>query len=354
MKLGARLRKNDEPAERRGFDDFKSNDAGHDHDLLDSASDIPPHVAQCAVEWLVELQSGGVPDDALQQWLEEHPDHQRAWQRIEAINGKLRSIEGMSSIAHATLAKPYSAKRRETLKRLAVLLFAGNAAWVAQDNIPWRGWLADERTGVGERRAIRLADGTTLELNTNTAISVRFDAFERRVRLINGEILISTGKEDGYSLLPFLVETEHGELQPLGTRFSVRHEKDASRVDIFEGAVVIHPSDGIGPKRTLHANEGVRFTRTTVGEATPTNDANIAWTDGMLVASGMRLSDFLFELSRHRPGHLSCDPQVAGLRVSGSYPLDDTDRILNILRSTLPIEIHSLTPYWVTVRSRNS
>jgi transmembrane sensor len=83
---------------------------------------------------------------------------------------------------------------------------------------------------------------------------------------------------------------------------------------------------------------------------TPVNDTATAWTDGMLVASGMRLADFLAELSRHRPGYLGCDPAIAGLRVSGTYPLADTDRILDTLRTTLPVEIHFRTRYWVTVR----
>lgn len=356
MRLNARFGKNGKPA-GRDLDNAECNGVVQNCDLLVHPSDIPSHVAQHAVEWLMELQSGDTTDStwqALQQWRSQHPDHERAWQHIEAINSKLRSVGAVSSIAHAALTQPRSAKRRETIKALSVLLFAGGTTWMVHDQTPWREWLADERTGVGERRTIRLADGTTVDLNTDSAISVHFGASERRVRLISGEILVSTGKENGYTSLPFVVETAHGELRPLGTRFLVRHQGSASHVDVFEGAVMICPSDGIGSMRTLHANEGARFTRGAIGEPVQTNDAHIAWTDGMLVASGMSLSDFLFELGRHRPGYLSCDPSIAELRVSGSYPLVDTDRILDILRSTLPIEIHFLTRYWVTVRPRHS
>jgi transmembrane sensor len=352
MSQDARFGKNGRPTGRRDLNNTESDGV-----VLDHPSNIPPHVAQHAVEWLMELQSGNTTDatwQALQQWRSQHPDHERAWQHIEAINGKLRSVGRTSSIAHATLTQPRSAKRRETIKALSVLLFAGGATWMVQEEAPWREWLADERTRVGERRTIRLADGTTVDLNTDSAISVHFGAFERRVRLISGEILVSTGKEKGYASLPFVVETAHGELRPLGTRFLVRHQGNASHVEVFEGIVMVSPSGGVGPAYTLRADEGVRFTQGTIGEPTPTNDAHIAWADGMLVASGMSLSNFLFELSRHRPGYLGCDPSVAELRVSGSYPLDDTDRILDMLRSTLPIEIHFLTRYWVTVRPRHS
>ncbi len=327
---------------------------------------IPPSVARRAVEWLVDLQSDDAADpdgvkrrQALQRWLAQHPDHERAWQRIEAVNGQvfgtLRSVASpvASAIAHATLTPPRSPKRREAIHTLAVLLFAGGAALLAENSAPWREWVADERAGVGTRRTVTLADGTTVALNTDSAINVRFTATERRVRLVGGEILVITGKDTGMGGTgrPFIVETAQGELQPLGTRFAVRQQADASRVDVFEGAVSIRPHDGqAGQARTLRAGEQARFTRSAIGEFAQANDGDTAWIDGMLVASGMRLQDFLAELGRHRPGRLSCDAAIAGLRVSGSYPLADTDRILDTLRTTLPVEIHFLTRYWVTVQ----
>ncbi|HGY5781881.1 TPA: iron dicitrate transport regulator FecR, partial [Serratia marcescens] len=46
---------------------------------------------------------------------------------------------------------------------------------------------------------------------------------------------------------------------------------------------------------------------------------------------------------------LSCDPAVAGLRVSGSFPLSDTDRALALLRQTLPVRLQSFTRYWLQI-----
>ncbi|MFT7774216.1 FecR domain-containing protein [Roseateles sp.] len=326
------------------------------------AAGVPPSVARRAVEWLVELQSDDAGDAdgmrrrrELQQWRAEHPDNERAWQRIEAVNGQvfgtLRGMESpvASAVAQAALAPPRSRKRRDAVRTLAVLMFTGGAAWVAQERTPWREWVADERTGVGERRTVTLADGTAVVLNTDSAINVRFTDSERRVRLVGGEMLVTTGKDR--TGRPFIVETAEGELRPVGTRFAVRQHAGASRVDVFEGAVSIRPTAAqAGQGRLLRAGERARFTRTAVGESVPANDDDTAWADGMLVASGMSLQAFLAELGRHRPGHMSCDAAVAGLRVSGSYPLADTGRILDTLRLTLPVEIHYLTRYWVMVR----
>ena len=103
---------------------------------------------------------------------------------------------------------------------------------------------------------------------------------------------------------------------------------------------------------SVDAAHQVNFTRK--GWDTPrATDANSgAWADGMLVAAHMRLEDFLGELGRYRRGQLHCDPQVANLLLSGSYPLDDSERILDLLEISLPVKVRRFTRYWVTVQAR--
>lgn len=71
----------------------------------------------------------------------------------------------------------------------------------------------------------------------------------------------------------------------------------------------------------------------------------------MLVAAHMRLEDFC-ELGRYRRGQLHCDPPRANLLLSGSYPLDDSERILDLLEISLPVKVRRFTRYWVTVQAR--
>ena len=72
----------------------------------------------------------------------------------------------------------------------------------------------------------------------------------------------------------------------------------------------------------------------------------------MMVARNMRLADLLAELGRYRPGVLRCHDDVAGLSVSGAFPLQDTDASLRLLQDTLPIRVSSLTRYWVAIEPR--
>ena len=43
---------------------------------------------------------------------------------------------------------------------------------------------------------------------------------------------------------------------------------------------------------------------------------------------------------------------MANLLISGSYPLDDSERILDLLEVSLPVKVRRFTRYWVTVEAR--
>lgn len=317
--------------------------------------DVPPEVAQRAVEWLVELQSGeaSAPTRAAwQQWRDAHPDHERAWRHIESLNARWRGLASplASATAHAALAPAGSPQRRQTVKTLAVLLFAGGGAWLGERHAPWRAWIADESTSVGQRRRLQLADGTAVTLNTASAVSIDFSGEARRLQLAAGEIFVATGQRGSAAqrARPFLVETAHGVLHALGTRFNVRLLETACRVAVFEGAVEVKVA-GAGPL-VLAAGQVLELSSRGIGTPRPANDSENAWTDGMLIASGMRLQDFAAELARYRRGVLSCDPAIAELRISGSYPLDDTDRVLQAVSAALPVKVQYFTRYWAMLR----
>ncbi|MNJ58758.1 fec operon regulator FecR [compost metagenome] len=94
------------------------------------------------------------------------------------------------------------------------------------------------------------------------------------------------------------------------------------------------------------------FTSKSISEAKPLDANSGAWADGMLVAAHMRLGDFLDELGRYRRGQLNCDRNVADLLISGTYPLDDSERILDLLEISLPVKVKRFTRYWVSVEAR--
>ncbi|AJC20295.1 FecR domain-containing protein [Pandoraea pulmonicola] len=337
-----------------------------------TVGDFDAGVAQQAVEWWVTLHGGDATETlraACARWREAHPEHERAWRHIEGADRRLQRVSGAlgAAVAQAALRVPRSRGRRHAIKAIAGALFVGTGAWVASDTPTVQHLRADARTGTGERRTWRLADGTTLVLNTRSAVRWSMNAETRRITLIDGEIMVTTGKDAGH--VPpraLVVVTAQGSLTPLGTRFVVRRESQGTgaigpigligdtQVQVFEGAVRVAPR-AVGDaeaSQIVQAGEQTRFTAQRVAAVTPLADGDGAWADGMFVAIDMRLDAFLAELSRYRRGYLRCDPAVAALRVSGTYPLGDTDAILATLPHALPVSVASLTRYWVTIGPR--
>ncbi|VWB64024.1 FecR domain-containing protein [Burkholderia lata] len=315
---------------------------------------VPPQVARRAVEWWVDRQAGRTDeafDAALARWRAEDPVHDAAWRHIETMQRRFGGLAaGLDpQAAHAALLPLRAGRRRAAVKTLAVLLFAGGAAWMAEPARRAAIWPADLRTAVGERRTVTLADRTVVVLDTDTALDVRFDDAARHLRLLRGTIMVTSGHDDRVPARPLVVATAQGELRPLGTRFAVRQRDGATRVEVFAGAVRVQPDDAAAGARVIAAGEGADFTRDAIGAPAPLDAYASAWTGGMLVASRMRLADLVAELDRYRRGSLRCDAAVADLRVSGTYPLDDPARVLDTLKATLPIDVHYLTRYWATV-----
>ncbi|MNC61322.1 fec operon regulator FecR [compost metagenome] len=98
-------------------------------------------------------------------------------------------------------------------------------------------------------------------------------------------------------------------------------------------------------KQVLIRNDGL-------GQIMALNLGADAWTRGMLVVDNARLEDLVHELGRYRRGHLGVAPEVADLRITGSFPLQNTDLALSALLPTLPVQIEQHTQWWVTVAAK--
>ncbi|HEY9271580.1 FecR domain-containing protein, partial [Achromobacter sp.] len=212
------------------------------------------------------------------------------------------------------------------------------------------GYLADYRMGTGERRELLLADGTLLWLDSASAVDVTVDAGGRHITVHAGEILIDTERAAA-DLPPLRVTTLHGTVRPLGTRFIVNRQDASTRVAVLRHAVELQPA-GAGASLVLQAGEqGVLETSAARHEGAVTGEPD-AWTRGLLIVDDMQLGDFVAQLDRYRPGRLSCDEAVAALRVSGAFPIDDTDRALAAVERALPVRISRFTRYYTRVVAR--
>ncbi|MFV3289072.1 FecR domain-containing protein [Pseudomonas sp. NY11955] len=315
---------------------------------------ISAAVRQQAIAWFSLTQSGDITAEEVRElarWRQADSEHERAWQRMVGLPALVRNNAGMlrDPVARSALqqARYVSGDRRQVLKLLLGASLLGAIGWQARESQWLQGGLADLSTATGERRRQVLADGTELWLNTATAVDIDFNASTRRILLRYGEINLRTGHDPLGR--PLQVHTHEALMQPLGTRFTVRCGEGCvgTLLSVSSGRVAA----------TLRGGHGQQVVES--GQRARLDDSGIflmqqavqddAWVDGFVIAQATRLEELVGQLGRYRPGILRCDPRVAGLRVTGSYPLDDNERILALLASSLPVSIQRRTRYWVTL-----
>ncbi|MFM2089374.1 MAG: hypothetical protein RLZZ237_4243 [Pseudomonadota bacterium] len=316
---------------------------------------ISPAIVQRASEWMVRLWADDASDAdraACERWRAEHPHHELAWRRLQSFDDKLSSAP--REVARHVLREPAPAAflaRRRALQILGLAVTAGGAAYLLGGSEHWQIAMAGHSTVTGEIRTITLADGSQVMLSSASAIDVDFDQQERLIVLRAGEILVTSALDPAPTYRPLRVQDRHGIVQALGTRFTVRQEADSSHVAVFEGAVDVRPAHAPGIAVRVNAGQGAAFSANAVQAPASVPESAAAWTQGLLVADGMRLDTLIAELARYRPGLLRCDPAVGHLKVNGVFSVRDTDRALHNLTRVLPVDLVSRTRYWVTVRA---
>ena len=299
---------------------------------------------QSAVQWYLTLNDTEVSPDqqlAWQHWLAADPEHANAWARIEKLQHQLR---GVSRDVALPVLSQMGVQRRQGLK-LLILLGAGAATFAGYRSSPYS---ADFATRTGQRQHVTLPDGSSLQINTDTHVDIAYTAQERLIILRQGEILL-TSASDRPPARPLSVQTPHGRVLALGTRFDVRLLSGFSTVEVEQHAVAVSTRDA--PHRVQRVEEGqaLTFGASQLGPLRPATTGSSAWTQGLLVAINWRLEDFVREPSRYRPGYLGCANDVADLRISGAFRLNDIDGVLANLQVSLPVKVRHLSRYWARV-----
>lgn len=302
---------------------------------------------EAAATWYVQLNDGTVCQarlDAWQAWLGASPRHAEAWARVEALQRQWQLMPQQAALSGLSAAQ---AERRQVMKMLALLISAGGGMWLLSEHVTYQAMFAQVSTEGRARRSVTLEDGSQLELNTNTALDIRFDAGQRLIQLYRGEIMVQTAKDSLQR--PFIVQTAQGRVRALGTRFTVRQLDERTQVGVLQDAVEVSPQASPAQGVRLETGQQATFDRGQVHRVAALPAGAAAWVQGMLSVNAWRLDDFIAELGRYRPGVLRCEQSVRGLSISGAYRIDDTDTILENLSKTLPVKVRYMTRYWVSI-----
>lgn len=300
-----------------------------------------------AIEWLVKLRydsPGPRAEQQFQRWLASHPQHAQAWQRVSSLGDELASLP--AELSRQTLAGSERRRmsRRDHLKLLSLLALGASVGWAAREPLGLPALMADSRTATGERRELLGSDGSLIRLNTASAIDLRYSDEQRQLTLLRGEVSLDGNTNDNR---PFTIDTRVGALSTQGGQLLLRENAQGLLLAVRRGEVTLFPASAaahrVKPGEVLQV-----FAQGDFQPATLHGDP-WGWTDGVLSVQQMPLGEFTDELSRYRPGLLRCAPEVAGLKVSGTFQLADTDQILLLVARSLPVRVDYRTRFWVSI-----
>lgn len=309
----------------------------------------PPAVDDAAIAWFVRLhdeQAGPEDRKAFDAWLDESPANRAAWRELEQIWGSLDLVreKPVAQIAPPVAARPSRPRRPFLpLAAAAALLLAAALGWQMMP----AGLLAEHRSGIGERRVVKLADGSQMELAPSSAADISFSNGLRSVKLIAGEAYFSVARDPNR---PFVVEAGRGKVEVLGTAFDVKlRNEDAVEVVVTESAVAVSTAGG-APVR-VQSGQGVSYDGTGVSPVHPADiDSVQAWRQDQLVFHDAPLGTVLAELQRYRRGHIQLlGSGLASRRITAVFDARNTDAALDSIALSLGLRVLRATDWLVVL-----
>ncbi|GAB7531313.1 FecR family protein [Pseudomonas sp. 3A(2025)] len=305
-----------------------------------SAARLPAAVAE-AIEWLALQRSGAMTAAERQhfeQWLHTNPDNHLAWQRLEQRIGQ--AFSEVPERSHDMLNRA-GASRRHLLRGALGITGLGVSAWWLQRQglLPMTG--SDLQTAVAQRKPFILADGSRVLLNARSRVDLAFDAQQRTLILHEGALNVEVAADPNR---PLVVRTPFGEARALGTRFSVALGEQAAQVWVQSSRVQASVPGGIALE--LRAGQGAWLDGRHVQRLDPAQARAAAWEDGVLEVHDRALGEVIQALRPYRHGWLRITDDAAALRVSGVFPLDDSEQALRSLQEVLPIRVQQPFGWW--------
>lgn len=328
-------------------------------------------IAAQVASWIVRLSEDLTSTDraALQiefeQWQQTDSRRAEIAHKMLSLIGQAEQLRKTTPLSSARVAIEASLTRSRKFSRtrklgvtLMLVILLAMPIWLVLQFYPVTYLLADIRTTNGEWHIQTLTDDSILTISSASAVNSRFDAAVRNLELVQGEIMIDVAHD---SVRPFQVETRHGRIRALGTRFIVSLNEQTTTLTMLESQALIDIS-GVNSQRTsdigteliLTAGQRVQFSNRWIGDikAVDIREIEDAWKFRHLVVENQPLSQVLEILSSYHPGVIRYDSrELSNMKVSAVLPLDNTNKALYLLTRNFPIRTRSYTPWLIMVEA---
>jgi transmembrane sensor len=317
-----------------------------------------------AVGWRVRLaESPELYAEELSSWLAQDPRNREAWRSAQAswdFLGEHATSPAVISLRRAALAYASNTIRSQAvssrLRRFPAWVATAAVIFVAVGaSTAWYLQRPDSyRTALGERRAVTLADGSQITLDSSSEVMVRYSANARALTLVRGQARFDVTHDVER---PFTVTANGRRVVATGTAFDVDLLGSDFLVTLIEGHVVVLPqgkpvgsaeqtsatrarSSADGSPIALDAGQQLVMSSHAAPRVTPVDIERVmAWERGKIVFNDEPLASVVERMNRYTSRRIDvADERVAALRISGMFHVGDVRGFVSTLTTYLPVK----------------
>ncbi len=329
-------------------------------------------ISDQAVAWFARLRSEDVSEQEVAEfnrWLELNPDHQREFNKLDSlwISGKdLQHAPQLTKSRQIIAQLKDDAKRTRAASRVSRTPRAWLAAAIVVVAVAagWWQWFGQQPveqterffTRLGELKTIALDDGTTVTLNTRTALDVTFLPQRREVHLLRGQASFDVAYDRDK---PFVVTVGNSQVKVLGTVFDIYKQRDKSTVTLLEGVVEIAkktsaPDSAQAVQQRVQLKAGQQVDVLASGEPLQVKAVELhqasAWHEGKMSFNDTPLSAVIDEANRYSELKLQlADKSISDLPITGIFSAGQSENLAGALKSLHGLGVEKLGDWTILI-----
>ena len=327
-----------------------------------------------ARDWVLKFNQERQPSaqeiEALQLWVNQSPEHLLQLKEAEAN----WCDADLLAILKVSVDRKKSARRRTRLASGFVAAACTVVLLIFSPIGVLNHWNSDPsyvETKIGEVRTIALDDGSIVQLDTNSAISVRYTEQQRHIDLVRGKAYFDVETDPQK---PFEVYTLFGKVKAVGTAFAVHLSTQDMTVTVEEGRVELSQnltresslsgdsasqriSDSPNPQETFlslgQGEKAIYAQNTQAKHKLLSGDLarNLAWRRGVLIFAGEPLEQVVGEISRYTSVKIDIvNPKLKTLEVGGRFETGELEALLDVLEVGFGVQVSHVAPKLIELR----
>ena len=310
-----------------------------------------------ACDWVAKLDRELSPDERQQlgAWIARSPEHESHFLEAASMMDKLDQLSRLESMFPEQVdQKP---ARQKWLGAMAASFVLCVSALLLTMNLQQRdndSFIASHQTAIGDKSTVHLPDGSTLILNTDSAVDINYDHELRRIHLHKGELHIDVAHNKE---IPLQVIVNDKVIQAVGTAFNVQYVNDSVELIVTDGVVQLGQQASTEKSalpvlvdRQLSEGQQVQFSNDASlasqqilisGIDDQSLSSTLSWQRDRLVFNGDKLHTVLNEISRYSDitFDIANDPKVRDLQIAGVFQTNDVEKLLEVLRSSFNLQV---------------